>query len=142
MSQTKMPVSGSCLCGKVNLKFEIDEAHFDVCHCGMCRKWAGGPGFGVNPSTPIQFSGEENISVYQSSDWAERAFCKNCGTHLFYRLRDKSFTNVPLGTLDQNAEFKFHVQIFVDSNPGNYSFANSTKQMTAAQVLAAFTKKD
>ena len=24
----------------------------------------------------------------QSSAWAERGFCKNCGSHLFYRLKE------------------------------------------------------
>lgn len=135
-------VTGSCLCGTVKFSFGISEKVFDACHCGMCRKWAGGPGLGVNPSTPIKYSGEESIKVYESSAWAERAFCKNCGTHLFYRLKDKSFMNIPLGTIDNNGDFKFHVQIFVDSNPGNYSFANHTKQMTEAQVLAAFKSKE
>jgi len=34
----------------------------------------------------VSFAGEENVAVYKSSDWAERGFCKQCGTHLFYRF--------------------------------------------------------
>lgn len=134
-------ISGSCLCKVVQFSFEADESIFDVCHCSMCRKWAGGPGFGVNAKNPVKYSGEENIQIYQSSDWAERAFCKNCGTHLFYRLRDKSFINIPLGTIDNNVDFKFHLQIYIDSKPKNYTFADETACMTEAQVLAAFANK-
>lgn len=39
---------GSCLCGSVTLKVQIESETFDVCHCSMCRKWGGGPAFTVD----------------------------------------------------------------------------------------------
>ncbi len=35
--------SGSCLCGAVSVSMDLEKTDFDVCHCGMCRKWGGGP---------------------------------------------------------------------------------------------------
>ena len=32
------------------------------------------------------FNGEENIERYSSSAWAERGFCKRCGSSLLYRF--------------------------------------------------------
>ena len=29
---------------------------------------------------------EEHIATYQSSDWAERAFCSMCGSNLWYKF--------------------------------------------------------
>ncbi|NIT13149.1 MAG: GFA family protein, partial [Candidatus Dadabacteria bacterium] len=52
----------------------------------MCRKWCGGPLMAVNCGTDVTFEGEDNITVYDSSSWAERGFCSGCGSHLFYRL--------------------------------------------------------
>lgn len=131
-------VSGRCLCGSVSYEFEITEQVFDVCHCSICRKWSGGPGFGVTAATVPRFIGENHIQTYSSPDWAERAFCNKCGTHLFYRLKDKSFTNFQLGALDNCGDYRFSLQIFIDSKPANYSFADNTKIMTEAEVLAAF----
>jgi hypothetical protein len=132
---------GHCLCKSVSFQFQTKELEFDACHCSMCRRWSGGPGLGVTASNVPQFIGEENIQIYSSSDWAERAFCRKCGTQLFFRLKDKSFTNFQLGTLENNSEYKFNLQIFVDSKPANYSFAQNTKMMTEAEVLDAFSKK-
>lgn len=129
---------GKCLCGSVKVSFPLEKDHFDVCHCGMCRKWGGGPAFTVDGGVNVKFQGEENISVYNSSDWAQRGFCKRCGTHLFYRLKGNGFTNLPYGLIENSDQLKFHLQIFVDMKPANYSFANKTEEMTQAEVFAKY----
>jgi hypothetical protein len=135
-----MRATGSCLCKAVKFKFVLKNKHFDACHCSMCRSWGGGPALTVESSGDIEFEGEESISIYASSDWAERGFCKNCGSNLFYRLKDKSlgFCNFNLGTLDNQLDFEFTTQIFVDHKPEHYSFANKTKMMTEEEVLKEF----
>ena len=85
--------TGSCLCKTVQVEFPLEQEVFDACHCGMCRKWGGGPAFTVNGGLKASFKGEEFISIYRSSEWAERGFCKACGTHLFYRLKESGFCN-------------------------------------------------
>ena len=67
---------GNCLCGKVRISAKHVSTHAGACHCGMCRKWSGGPLMAVNCGTEISFEGTENISIYDSSEWAERGFCK------------------------------------------------------------------
>ena len=133
-----MKHSGGCLCGLVRYEFTPKGKHFDTCHCSMCRKWGGGPSFAVEADGDIQFSGEEHLSLYQSSKWAERGFCKKCGTHLFYRLLNHPYCNFNLGTIDKSDEFQFTTQIFVDFKPDNYDFANKTKMMTEKDVMEAF----
>lgn len=127
---------GSCLCGAVFVTFPIAAEVFDACHCGMCRKWGGGPTLTVDGAGAPVFSGGEFISRYESSAWAERGFCKRCGTHLFYRLKSSGFCNFSLGIVDGNERFTFHKQIFVDKKPDNYSFTNKTEMMTEAQIFA------
>lgn len=133
-------VSGECLCGKIKLRAQLAEKHVDVCHCGMCRTWGGGPLLGVQATSAeqVEMDGEEHVSVYTSSEWAERGFCKHCGTHLFYRLKDGSFYDIPLGLLQQMDGFKLNTQIFIDRKPDFYSFAESTENMTEAEVFAKF----
>ena len=136
-----MKAKGSCLCKSVKFTFNLKAKRFDACHCSMCRTWGGGPALTVESAGDIDFEGEENIKVFDSSDWAQRGFCKNCGTNLFYRLKDKTlnFCNFNLGTIDNHEEFEFTKQIYIDAKPENYNFANETENMTEAEVLAAFS---
>ncbi|MEK7358697.1 MAG: GFA family protein [Bdellovibrionota bacterium] len=130
--------TGRCMCGSVTVEFDLEKEVFDACHCGMCRKWGGGPALTVDGGTDVRFKGEENISVYDSSEWAQRGFCKKCGTHLFYRLKETGFRNLPLGLLDGNENFKFHLEIFIDKKPEGYSFSEPTTKMTEEQVFAKY----
>jgi hypothetical protein len=52
----------------------------------MCRRWTAGPYLTVDCGDSFNVSDAAAVEVYRSSDWAERAFCKRCGSRLFYRL--------------------------------------------------------
>jgi hypothetical protein len=87
----------------------------------------------------VQFSGQEHIAVYASSEWAERAFCKHCGTHLFYKLHATGEYFVPAGVFETD-DFELASQIYVDKKPGYYDFANETPMLTEQQVIAQFAQ--
>lgn len=134
-----MEATGGCLCGTVRFSFTARGNDFDACHCAMCRRWGGGPALVVDAPEGVRFdAGEAAIAVYPSSDWAERGFCARCGTHLFYRFKDKTMWSVPLGALDNQDDFTFALQIYIDRKPAHYAFANDTKTMTEAEVLKAY----
>lgn len=133
-----MKIDGHCLCRKVEFSIQIKDKNFDSCHCSMCRRWCGGPALAVEAEGAVQFKDDKFVKIYNSSDWAERGFCGNCGTHLFYRLKDGKLWSVPLGALEDQSDFKFGTQIYVDHKPQYYTFANETKMMTEADVLKAF----
>lgn len=126
---------GSCLCGAVTVSASI---HSDIgsCHCDMCRKWSGSPMMATQCEGVPQFDGEDNIAVYQSSEWAERGFCKQCGSHLFYRLKGKHQYHMPIGFFGELSNLKLSHQIFIDEKPSFYDFANKTDNMTGAEVFA------
>ena len=132
---------GSCLCGKVTIQASKVDTNLGVCHCSMCRKWSAGPFLAVDCGTDIKIDGEENIGVFNSSDWAERAFCKNCGTNLFYRLKQTK-QHIVSSEIFGEPEFNFDHQIFIDEKPNYYSFSNQTKNMTGAEVFAAHAPKE
>lgn len=129
---------GSCLCGAVRISANAVSHKVGACHCGMCRKWTGGPLLAVACGTDVAFEGEENIKAYSSSDWAERGFCNQCGSHLFYRLKGNREYMIPVGLFDECKELEFDRQIFIDSKPAYYSFANTTRNMTGEEVFAQF----
>jgi hypothetical protein len=108
----------------------------------MCRKWGGGPLFAVDCGTDVVFTGEEHISVYSSSDWAERGFCARCGSHLFYRLKESGQYMMAAGLFDDLKGAVLDHQVFIDSKPDWYAFANETKNMTGAEIFAMYAPQD
>jgi len=92
----------------------------------------------ISCGADVTFEGEENFTVYNSSDWAERGFCKKCGSHLFYRLKEISEHQIPAGLFDNQEGFNFDLQVFTDRKPSFYSFANKTNEMTEAQVIEKY----
>lgn len=137
MSETKT-AEGHCLCGAVHITSNTMNPHAAACHCNMCTRWAGGPLMAVDCGTEVSFQGEENLSIYNSSEWAERGFCKQCGSHLFYRLKESQQYYIPAGLFDDLEQLIFDHQVFIDEKPDYYSFANETHNMTGAEVFAAF----
>ena len=92
----------------------------------------------VHCGPDVQFSCAENIAVYASSQWAERAFCKGCGTHLYYKLLATGEYFVPAGAFESN-DFKLASQIYIDKKPDYYSFANRTPMLTEQRVIEQYS---
>jgi hypothetical protein len=131
------PLSGSCLCGAARFSATPEKMTMDACHCSMCRRWGGGPAMTVF-CTDVQVEDENAIGVYVSSAWAERGFCKTCGSSLFWRTHDRKMFTVSAHAFDNPEQFSFDVEIYIDQKPANYAFANATKKMTGAEVEAQF----
>lgn len=137
-----MQGQGKCLCGAVTVSVEKLSEKVGVCHCTMCRKWSGGPWLALECNGAVSWEGEENIATYHSSDWADRGFCKKCGTHLFYKLKAvHSQYFMPVGLFDQEARYRLDHQIFIDEKPEFYNFSEKTQDMTGAEVFAKFSKE-
>ena len=133
--------NGGCLCGAVHVIAKPKSNSIGVCHCSMCRKWGGSPLFAVECGREVEFKGEEHISTFNSSDWAERGFCQKCGTHLFYRLKGQGHYAIPVGIFDGYDGWKLDEQIFIDQKPSFYSFAEKTKNLTGEEVFALYSGK-
>ncbi len=129
---------GSCLCGSVHVIAAAMNWKLGACHCEMCRKWTGGPLMNVFCGTEVEFEGEEHIGIYESSQWAERGFCKKCGSGLFYRIKGNQQYHIPIGLFENTEEVIFAMQVFIDKKPAYYSFSNDTKTMTEAEIFAKY----
>ena len=128
---------GQCLCGAVQFEARAVATDFHVCHCAMCRRWAGGPLFAADAES-VTFSGEQDLQRYASSDWAERGFCRQCGSNLFYFLKPTGAYHLCVGAFDDAAAFQVGSEIFVDHRPAGYALAGEHPQLTEQEVLAPF----
>lgn len=129
-------MNGQCLCGAIRVT-SPEALTIGACHCGFCRRWGGGPLLAVHCGPDVHFQGAEHITVYASSPWAERAFCNQCGTHLYYKLLATGDFFVPAGLFEPE-DFELATQIYIDKKPGYYSFANQTPVLTEQQVIEQY----
>lgn len=130
---------GACLCGSVRVVARAKSDSIGACHCTMCLKWGGGPLFAVECDGDVRFEGAESISTFNSSDWAERGFCRECGTHLFYRLKQEGHYAIPVGLFEDSDRWVLAEQIFIDEKPSFYSLAEATRELTGAEVFAQYS---
>jgi hypothetical protein len=105
----------------------------------MCRRWTGGPYVSADFRTDIILTKDDGLAWYDSSDWAQRGFCKTCGTSLFYRLKgDEGFWSVAAGTLDIPSGYTLGKEIFIDEKPDYYDFSGDQPRLTGAEAIASF----
>ncbi len=129
---------GECLCGAIGVTAKSAGSSVGACHCKMCRRWGGGPFMEIDCGGVVAIDGEENLAVFNSSAWAERGFCKQCGSHLFYRIKETGQHMIPVGIFDNDEGLVFDHQVFIDEKPSFYHFSNETNDMTGAEIFAKY----
>lgn len=134
-------MKGNCLCGNVTIEVE-DIDTFEACHCKMCRRWGSGPLMAVHSQSKPDIKGQESVTVYQSFEWAERAFCNKCGTNLYYHQLGSDEYVLSVGLFQNNGKFNFTSQIFIDKKPDYYEFVNDTEDLTQQQLFDKFAEKN
>ena len=134
--------TGGCLCGAVRFVARNVPRTYGLCHCPMCRRWTGSALVEVSVKTSdITWDGAEHIATRKTSDWAERAWCRECGTGLYFRQtrQDEWFgeTDLPLGIFDDPNGFDLSYENYVDHAPEGFRLADcGQKRLTRADVLA------
>lgn len=136
-----MAISGNCLCGAVTFEGRGD-VELDVCHCGMCRRWSGGPHIGAMFKDGVHLLTSDSLRWYDSSEWAERGFCCQCGSTLFYRLKQApdEISGIA-GHFDLPAGLAVKEHIFIEDKPDYYEFADNAPRLTGAEVMARFQEE-
>ncbi len=129
------PITGSCLCGKVSITIHNAHREVDVCHCSMCQKWTGSMYAGIEAGD-CTVTGEDSVTIYKSSDWAERAFCHSCGSSLWYTFVPTGERTFLAGLFDLPEGLPIKHQIFVDEKPDWYDLAQKSPMKTGAEIIA------
>ena len=129
------PLTGSCLCGAVSITLRKAHREVDVCHCSMCQKWGGSMYAGIE-CEDFDITGEEAITAYRSSEWAERAFCSKCGSHLWYKLLPTGGRTFLAGMFDLPGKTPIKHQIFIDEKPDWFDIAQDSPKKTGADIIA------
>ncbi|HEX5489565.1 MAG TPA: GFA family protein [Rhodanobacteraceae bacterium] len=122
-----------CLCGNITINANPVRRNFTACHCTMCRRW-GGLWMAVECAN-VSFDGGAGLTIYRSSDLADRGFCANCGTHLFFHSRRNGQYYLPVGLFDDIDDFVLKRQIFFDTKPYYFCLSDESEVFTEADLI-------
>ncbi|PHQ98536.1 MAG: hypothetical protein COB40_00575 [Marinosulfonomonas sp.] len=141
--------TGQCMCGAVTFSAKDMADTFSICHCKMCQRWVGSALKGVSVKTEnLTVHGSKNISAFQSSEFAERANCKICGSGLWWRLTAGKYVgnnSILIGLLDDVDGLKLSTEYFVDYKYNTVEVPEGRTQVTSAEVadiIQDFTTED
>ncbi|MEM9968384.1 MAG: GFA family protein [Pseudomonadota bacterium] len=130
-------IEGQCLCGAVTVRASTFEPVLRVCHCDMCRRHTSGAFVSIETDPKsVQISGPSKS--FRSSDWAERGFCADCGSTLWYRAVEHGTYELAAGLFENAGGATIKLEYFVDQCPQGYAFAGAHERLTAQQTIALF----
>lgn len=129
-------MEGHCLCGAVTLRVKRHGGFTGVCHCRMCQRWTGGLYISVPvEAADVTISGP--VARYRSSEFAERAFCSVCGSHLWYREQsDDAYYGLMPGLFDAAREIPLKSEIYVDRALPGLALPGDHRRATRAEYEA------
>jgi hypothetical protein len=99
-----LPLTGSCLCGRV--RFEVTEVPplAGYCHCTRCQRRTGtaaSPFARLVPGSLRVLAGEQLLRAHDPPEGFSKVFCSSCGSALWSRHpEDADMVSVRLGAFD------------------------------------------
>ncbi len=113
-------MKGSCLCGTVQFKINLEKLKIYQCHCEQCRKQSGTAsscGSVVDSSKFAWLSGLESISKWVKPTGFTSHFCSTCGSPVPNEFREMPYYWIPAGLLDSD-EIEIVANLYVcESTP-------------------------
>lgn len=131
-------VTGRCLCGNVSVTLPEPVLDVGVCHCRVCRAWTSGPWMALQVREAV-IEGTE-LALFKSSSFAERGFCRRCGTHIFHRPSGGPELAVSAGLFGERGQYVAR-EIFVDSQPVHYRFEGVADRRTSLSMALEWVPK-
>jgi hypothetical protein len=127
------PLEGHCLCGAVTIR--VAGAHDPrpgACHCRMCQRWSGGLFLCFNADAAgVTVAGP--VTRHASSDFAERAFCAVCGSHLWMRDISSDTYELMPGLFDEARDWPLRSEVYSDRAMASVRLAGDHRRATRAE---------
>lgn len=125
-------IKGHCLCGAVTVRVAHHGGFTGACHCRMCQRWSGALFVSFPaPADAVTVTGE--VARYQSTPFAERAFCPRCGSHLWMRNTDGDSYDLMPGLFDAARDIPLKSEIYTDRALPGLALAGDHKRATRAE---------
>jgi hypothetical protein len=110
-----MSATGGCQCGRVRYRAAA-LGRMSLCHCRMCQRATGNAFAPLVTASGVVFHGTP--ARFASSNAAERGFCRDCGTPLFYAPLGRDDLELMVGSLDDPGQVSPALHYGVESRLG------------------------
>jgi hypothetical protein len=126
-------MTGHCLCGAVTVRVAGGhDPRPGACHCRMCQRWSGGLFLCFNADADgVAVDGP--IARHASSDFAERAFCSVCGSHLWMRDRTASTYDLMPGLFNEARDWPLRSEVYADRAMASVRLEGDHRRATRAE---------
>ena len=128
--------TGKCLCSAVSLTAKISDPKLTACHCTQCQRWTGGGPMVSVRVDALDIHDTSSVQEHSVSEWGVRAFCRNCGSTLYWRMADAPAKFISVGLLDDQSGLRLTEEIFVDYRAEWLEPVPGASQSTEAEQLA------
>lgn len=130
-------IHGQCMCGAISVTAERGKPVIRACHCDMCRQWTSSMFLSV-PTRPGSIKVRGPVKTFRSSAWAERGFCAECGSSLWYETRHDGMRNLAAGLFENAAGNTLRTEFYGDSCPEGYAFEGTHRRLSNAETQDLF----
>jgi hypothetical protein len=114
------------------VNFELNGALDGViaCHCTQCRKQTGNYWASTHTADKdLTMLKSGTLGWYRASANAQRGFCKNCGSTLFWKKDGSDVTSVCAGSIDGKTDLKLAGHIYVADAGDYYEIAGGSYRL-------------
>jgi hypothetical protein len=121
MPSPDAPLTGSCACGTVRFEVTAPFSSAGYCHCKRCQRrsgalWSLNANLDAGAFTVV--AGEDAVRLWDPGDGLPKAFCTNCGGHLFSDNRERAGTvGIRLGAVDGDPGIRPQWHQWIESAP-------------------------
>ena len=121
-------IKGRCECGRVQYEVDAEISDLSHCHCSQCRRLHGAAfaTFACVPRDKFSYvSGESDLSVYASSEYSDRVFCRICGSSILADYRpDPDELYLTMGTVNGDPKYPQAYHEYVGSKAPWYEIGD------------------
>ena len=130
---TGAAMTGRCLCGAVTVRVAgPHDPRPGACHCRMCQRWSGGLFLCFNADAGgVTVDGP--VTRFASSDFAERAFCPVCGSHLWMRDNTGKTYDLMPGLFDEARDWPLRSEVYADRAMASMRLQGDHRRATKAE---------
>ena len=138
MNEITGTLNGRCLCGDVTIRVDgLHDPRPGACHCRLCQRWSGGL-FLCFHAAEEAVTVEGPVTRFASSTFAERAFCSNCGSHLWMRDFEGQEGELPgydlmPGLFDAARDWPLRSEIYTDRAMASVRLEGNHRRATRAE---------
>jgi len=100
-------LTGGCQCGAVRYRATMQPVNTHYCHCRMCQRAVGNlfAALAMVQQDRLEWT-KGRPAVFESSTVADRGFCRDCGTPLYFHYKASPNFGLTVGSFDHPERLK------------------------------------